>query len=181
MTDLSDAGQPAQFAWTSSAIGIVFVLAGIFVLGDLALATTISAIVLGVAIICAGFIEIAFAIWTGGWRGFLWQTMLGILYVVFGFLLVSFPAMASAVFTWILGVVLLISGLGRIFFSLRYLPGDRWMMFVSGLFALMAGLLILIGWPATGIWVIGAFLGIDLLLHGLGWLIVAWRPAALVP
>ncbi|TPI53530.1 HdeD family acid-resistance protein [Mesorhizobium sp. B2-2-4] len=176
MTQLSETQQPRRSAWTNSAIGIVFILAGIFVLGDLALATTISALVLGIAIVCAGFVEIALAIWAGGWRGFLWQTMLGILYVVFGCLLISLPVLGSIILTWVLGVVLVISGLGRMSLSLRYLSTDRWMMLVSGLFGLAAGFLILIGWPSTGVWVIGAFVGIDLVLHGLGWLVTGFRP-----
>ncbi|MBN9068096.1 MAG: DUF308 domain-containing protein [Rhizobiales bacterium] len=180
MTELSEAEQPKRSAWANSAIGIVFILAGVFVLGDLALATAISALVLGVAIICAGFVEIAFAVWAGGWRGFLWQTALGVLYIIFGFLLVSMPMLGSVILTWFLGAVLVISGLGRMFLSLRLLHSDRSVMFISGLFGLVAGLLILIGWPSTGIWVIGAFLGIDLVLHGLGWLVTAWHPASSV-
>ncbi|MBZ9962486.1 HdeD family acid-resistance protein [Mesorhizobium sp. BR1-1-2] len=176
MAQLSEAQQPRQSAWASSAIGIVFILAGVFVLGDLALATTISALVLGIAIVCAGFLEIALAVWAGGWRGFLWQTTLGILYVVFGCLLISLPVLGSIILTWVLGVVLVISGLGRMSLSLRYLSTDRWMMLVSGLFGLAAGFLILIGWPSTGVWVIGAFVGIDLVLHGLGWLVTGLRP-----
>ncbi|MDX8533140.1 HdeD family acid-resistance protein [Mesorhizobium sp. VK25A] len=165
MAQLSEAQQPRRSAWTNAAIGIILILAGVFVLGDLALATIISALVLGIAIICAGFVEIALAIWAGGWRGFLWQTTLGILYVIFGFLLISLPALGSMILIWLLGVVLMISGLGRISLGLRYLSTDRWMMLVSGLFGLAAGFLILIGWPSTGVWVIGAFVGIDLILH----------------
>lgn len=34
------------------------------------------------------------------------------------------------------------------------------------------------GFPMTGLWVLGMLLGIDLLSHGIGWLTLAWRPAA---
>ncbi|EIG62723.1 hypothetical protein ABIB85_000276 [Bradyrhizobium sp. JR1.5] len=40
------------------------------------------------------------------------------------------------------------------------------------------GLIILTGFPLTGLWVLGLLLGIDLLSHGIGWLSLAWRPAA---
>lgn len=163
----------------NSAIGIVLILAGVVVLGDLALATVISALLLGIAVICAGLVEIACAIFAGGWRGFLWQTALGILYIIFGCVLVSQPAFGSLILTWVLGAVLVVSGFVRIFLGIRHLHSGGWLIFVSGLFGFAAGLLIFIGWPSTGIWVIGAFLGIDLILHGLAWLAVGWRPAVL--
>jgi uncharacterized membrane protein HdeD (DUF308 family) len=49
-------------------------------------------------------------------------------------------------------------------------------MLASGLFGVLAGLVILTGFPMTGLWVLGLLLGIDLLSHGIGWLTLAWRP-----
>ena len=53
-------------------------------------------------------------------------------------------------------------------------------MLLSGIFGVLAGVVILTGWPMTGLWVIGFLLGVDLIVHGLGWLAYAWRPAATV-
>jgi uncharacterized membrane protein HdeD (DUF308 family) len=52
-----------------------------------------------------------------------------------------------------------------------------WVMVASGVFGVLAGLVILTGFPATGLWVLGLLLGIDLLSHGIGWLTYAWLPA----
>ncbi len=50
---------------------------------------------------------------------------------------------------------------------------------LSGLFGIVAGLIILTGFPASGLWLLGLLLSFDLLSHGIGWLIYAlWRPAA---
>jgi uncharacterized membrane protein HdeD (DUF308 family) len=35
------------------------------------------------------------------------------------------------------------------------------------------GLLVLAQWPASGLWVIGLFLGIGLIFHGFAWIPVA--------
>lgn len=160
-------------------LGVVFILGGLFVLGDVALATIVSAMIIGVAAIALGTFEICYAIFAGGWRGFLWHILLGILYIVFGCVLVSQPVAGSLVLTWIIGVALVASGVVRIVLGMRQAGAGRWMVFISGLFALIAGLLILIGWPESGLWVIGTFLGIDLILHGVGWVVVALnqRPA----
>lgn len=48
----------------------------------------------------------------------------------------------------------------------------------SGAFGILAGLVILTGFPMTGLWVLGFVLGVDLISHGIAWLSHAWRPAA---
>jgi uncharacterized membrane protein HdeD (DUF308 family) len=32
---------------------------------------------------------------------------------------------------------------------------------------------VIAGWPATGLWVIGLFIGINLIVHGLSWIALA--------
>jgi len=175
MTNASVVERPRRSALANTAIGILLILAGVFVLGDVVLATVISAFVLGVVIICAGIAEIVGAFWAGGLRGFLWQAVLGALYVISGWVLVTQPAVGALILTWVLGAVLLISGVARIILGVRHLHDGGWLIFISGLFGLVAGFMILVGWPNTGLWVIGTFLGIDLILHGVGWLTVSWR------
>jgi uncharacterized membrane protein HdeD (DUF308 family) len=51
-------------------------------------------------------------------------------------------------------------------------------MLLSGLFGVLAGLVILTGFPMTGLWVLGFLLGVDLISHGVGWLTYAWQPTA---
>jgi uncharacterized membrane protein HdeD (DUF308 family) len=157
-------------------LGIVFILAGIVVLGDVVVATIISAIVIGMAAIIAGGFEIAHAFWTKGWGGFLWQILLGILYLAFGFVLVSQPVSGALLLTYVLGVLLFLSGLLRIFLALRHWSEAGWIMLLSGSFAVIMGLIILARWPVSGLWILGLLLGIDLISHGIGWLTFAWRP-----
>jgi uncharacterized membrane protein HdeD (DUF308 family) len=38
---------------------------------------------------------------------------------------------------------------------------------------MVLGLLILSAWPASGLWVIGLFIGIDLIFYGLAWIALA--------
>jgi len=53
---------------------------------------------------------------------------------------------------------------------------------LSGAVAILAGGVILSGWPASGLWVLGLILGIDLVVHGVWWIVFAFvlrrgRPA----
>src|ERR1700753_3126335 len=91
-------------------LGIVMIVAGFFVLGDVMLFTLISTIFIGWMAIFTGAFEIIHAFWTKGWGGFAWQGLLGILYVVFGFMLVTQPVTSALILTYVLGLVLLVSG-----------------------------------------------------------------------
>ena len=81
--------RPAPSFWICVLLGIVMIGAGILVLGDIMLVTLISTIFIGWVSIFTGAFEIVHAFWTKGWGGFLWQVLLGVLYVAFGAVLVS--------------------------------------------------------------------------------------------
>jgi uncharacterized membrane protein HdeD (DUF308 family) len=49
------------------------------------------------------------------------------------------------------------------------------MMLLSGAFGVLAGLFILFGLSTTSAWLLGFLLGIDLLSHGLAWLLYAFQ------
>ncbi|MCZ8548247.1 HdeD family acid-resistance protein [Mesorhizobium qingshengii] len=159
-------------------LGLVLIVGGVFVLGDIALATVISAIVIGVTAIVVGAFEMMHAFWMKGWGGFVWQFLLGILYVVFGAMVVSQPLSGALVLTYILGLLLTASGVVRLFVGVKRWSDVGWTMVLSGAFGILAGLVILTGWPMTGLWVLGFLLGIDLISHGIAWLTYGWLPAA---
>jgi uncharacterized membrane protein HdeD (DUF308 family) len=164
--------------WVRVLLGIVLIVGGLFVLGDVGLATLVSTLIIGYTAIVVGAFEIIHAFWTRGWGGFIWQLLLGALYVAFGVMVVRQPASGALILTFALGLILLASGLVRIFTGFMYWGDLAWIMIVSGVFGVIAGLIILTGWPATGIWVLGLLLGIDLIAHGVAWLTYAWAPSA---
>jgi len=163
--------------WVRILLGIVLILAGLFVLGDVTLATIISTKFIGFMAIIAGAFEIIHAFWTKGWGGFVWQVLLGALYVAFGWMIVSQPAAGALILTLVLGLLLLVSGIVRVFLGIRHGQTTGWMLVLSGAFGCLAGLIILSGWPMSGLWVLGLLLGIDLISHGLAWLVFDRRPA----
>lgn len=162
--------------WICGLLGVVLIGAGIVVLGDVMVATIISAIVIGATAIVAGLFEVVHAFWTKGWGGFLWNVVLGILYVAFGLVLVTQPISGALVLTYVFGLLLLVSGIFRVFVGFSRTSGTDWLMLLSGCFGILAGLVILTGWPSTGLWVFGFVLGVDLNVHGVAWLAYAWRP-----
>jgi len=52
------------------------------------------------------------------------------------------------------------------------LPGWGWQA-AYGIITFVLGLLVLAQWPASGLWVIGLFVGIDLIFYGCAWIALA--------
>lgn len=162
--------------WVYTLLGIVMIAAGIFALSDVVFATLISVKLIGLTAIAAGGFEIIHAFWTKGWGGFLWQLVLGVLYLAFGFVLIAQPASGALVLTYFLGLVLFASGIVRCALSFAHWRQNGWMMLVSGIFGVLAGMMILFGFPSISFWILGFLLAIDLISHGLAWLLYAFQP-----
>ncbi|MGH6891561.1 MAG: HdeD family acid-resistance protein [Dongiaceae bacterium] len=95
---------------------------------------------MGICAIVGGAFEIIHAFWTKGWGGFLWQILLGLLYIAGGIVLVSQPVSGSLVLTYVIGLVLLASGIVRVFLGIRHWQDSGWLLFLSGIFRILAGL-----------------------------------------
>src|SRR5262245_32569874 len=97
-------GLPSPPFWVCILLGLVMIAAGILVLGDIMLFTLISTIFIGWVSIFTGAFEVIHAFWTKGWGGFIWQVLLGILYIAFGIVLVSQPLASALILTYVLGL-----------------------------------------------------------------------------
>jgi uncharacterized membrane protein HdeD (DUF308 family) len=51
------------------------------------------------------------------------------------------------------------------------------MMLISGIVGLLAGSMILFSFATISVWVLGFLLGVDLIAHGLAWLLYALQSA----
>jgi uncharacterized membrane protein HdeD (DUF308 family) len=160
-------------AWAYALLGFVFVIAGIYVLGNLVAASIITAWLLGFAVLIAGAAEIVHAFYAKSWGGFAFNLLIGLLYLFAGGVLVFNPLGALLPLTLAFGVLLLGSGIVRIVMAFRYWAHAGWLLLISGLIGVGAGVIILSGWPATGLWVLGLVVGIDLISYGLWWIAYA--------
>jgi uncharacterized membrane protein HdeD (DUF308 family) len=160
--------------WQSALLGIVLVLAGLFALRDATAATLVSAIVFGLALLCAGAAEIVQAFGAPHWSGTLWRLLVGALYAIGGGVLVADPLAASAVLTLAFAAALVASGAVRLFLAVKHWHRLGWLLFASGLAGILGGLVIFLKWPLSGLWVLGLVVGVDLILHGIWWITSGW-------
>ena len=153
------------------ALGVIYVIAGVIALGSVAMATVASVFVVGIMMLIAGIAEIINAFQVKTWGKFILWLLLGVLYVVGGFAAFENPLLAAAVLTLVLGVALVVSGIMRIFLAFGLKERMSWMwILLSGVITLVLGMIILAHWPVSSVYVLGLFLGIDLIFAGSGWI-----------
>ena len=89
-----------------------------------------------------------------------------ILAIVAGALILRSPGTGALVITLLLAAYFVIAGIFRIAAALMLrLPGYGWML-VNGAITLLLGIVVWGGWPATAFWVLGVFIGVNLLFSG---------------
>ena len=159
----------AKWGWIL-ALGIVYTIAGFIALGSVVMATAASVLIVGVMMIVAGVAEIINAFQCKGWGRFLIWALLGVLYIVAGFITFENPLLAAVVLTLLLGASLVASGIMRIILAFSMKREQPWMwVLLSSIVTLLLGLLILARWPVSSVYVLGIFLGIDLVMAGAAW------------
>ena len=160
----------AKWGWIV-ALGVVYLLAGLIALGSVVTATAASVLVVGVMMIIAGVAEVISAFQIKSWGKFLLWVLLGVLYIIAGFVTFENPLLAAAVLTLILGASLLASGVMRIILAFGMKRETPWIwVLLSGAITLLLGLLILAHWPVSSLYILGVFLGIDLIMAGAAWI-----------
>ena len=160
----------AKWGWIV-ALGVVYLVAGFIALGSVAMATVASVFVVGVMMIVAGVAEVFSAFQIKSWGKFLLWVLLGLLYVVAGFVTFQNPLLAAVLLTLILGASLVASGIMRIILAFSMKREAPWIwVALSGVITLLLGALILARWPVSSLYILGLFLGIDLIMAGAGWI-----------
>jgi uncharacterized membrane protein HdeD (DUF308 family) len=160
----------ARSGWVI-AFAIVALLAGVVALGSVVAATESAVLIVGLMMLVAGFAEIFTAFTAKGWGRFFYWLVLGALYMIAGLICLQNPFAAATILTLALGIALIVSGLLRIFLATQMRHGTPWGWVVfSGLLSFLLGLMIVAHWPYSSFYVLGIFLGIDLVFIGSSWL-----------
>lgn len=166
--------EEARKNWTwFLALGVLLVLLGIGVAGSAYYATIFSVFILGVFLLSAGVVQFVQAFLARKWSGLFLSLLLGALYLITGFLCVTKPAAAAVSITLWIAALCLIAGLFRMIAALL-LRFDQWgWVFFNGAVTFLLGMIIYSDWPVSGFWVIGTFVGLDLILSGWTWIVLS--------
>jgi uncharacterized membrane protein HdeD (DUF308 family) len=162
-----------RYSWLFLALGLVIMLVGFLAIGAPHVATFKSVVVIGVLLLIAGVTEVFHAVAVRTFRGFALHLLSAALYLIVGVFVLEDLERALRPLTLLLAALFLVGGLFRILFSLiERFPAWPWVV-LNGAVDLFLGFLIWRGWPETSLWVIGLFVGIELLLHGWSLVVLA--------
>lgn len=157
------------------ALGIAFIVLGTIGLGRLYAVTLAGVLFFGVLILIGGAVQLVQAFQCRGWKAFLWHVLLALLHVTAGIVVVSDPLLASEFLTLFLAFSFVAMGAVRIVMALqmRGTRGSGWAL-VSGIAELLLGVVVAIKWPVSGLFVIGLFIAVELVLHGWTYVLLAF-------
>lgn len=154
-------------------LGILLIILGTLSIGYAKWATEFTVIFLGFFLTAAGILQLVSGFYAAKWSGFSLSLLLGLFYIIAGILCIFKPLQSSLSISLLIAALLLVGGSFRLISALRYrFDNWKWVVF-NGLTSILLGILILAEWPASAIWVIGLFVGIDLLIMGWYWVFLS--------
>ncbi len=155
------------------AFGIALMLLGITAVIRSVTATVASMLFLGWLMVFASIIDLVNAFMVGKWAGFFLHLLLAILFGITGVIFLTHPTISAEVATLIMSMFFLLAGLYQLVLALwTHLPGYGWHA-LNGVITTVLGFLLLAQWPLSGLYAIGLFVGIDLILYGWVWAALA--------
>jgi uncharacterized membrane protein HdeD (DUF308 family) len=151
-------------------LGMLLVLVGGFALRASVATSLVSVVVLGVAVIVGGVAEVVHAFGGRHSRGFTLHLLAGMLSVVVGALMVRAPKQGAVSITLLITGWLAASGLFRIVTSLTTRQEGWGLELANGAVSLLLGAIVWARFPDSGMWLIGTFVGIEILFRGFAWI-----------
>ena len=153
-------------------LGALLMVVGFLAIGSSFIATLATVVVFGYLLLAGGVVQIVNAFLVRNWGGFFLHLLAGLIRLVLGALMVQHPLSAAAGLTLMIAAGFLVGGAFRILYTLLHrFEGWGWVL-LNGCVTLLLGLMIWQQWPESSEWVIGLFVGIDLLFNGWSWVIL---------
>ncbi|HUY89370.1 MAG TPA: HdeD family acid-resistance protein [Pirellulales bacterium] len=155
--------------WWFLLLGIGLIVLGTLALGSAVIVSFATVVFLGLLLLAAGIAQTISAFWAGRWSGFLLTMFIGLLYMVAGLFIINHPIKSTIELTLMLAFLFIVSGIFRIVTALvlRF-PLWGWPL-LNGVISVLLGVMIYKQWPASGLVVIGIFVGIELIFNGWAW------------
>lgn len=154
-------------------LGIGLIVLGLVALGSSFITSLAVVVFFGLLMVLGGAAQIASSFWAGRWSGMVLHLLMGIFYVVVGIMMIDAPIEALQAITLLIAAFLIVGGLFRVVaaMTIRF-PAWGWQL-LSGAISVLLGLMINKGWPDNSLFIIGMFLGIELIFSGWYWVMLS--------
>lgn len=153
-------------------LGIILIIAGISAICMPLVASLAVELIIGWVLLVSGLMQVIYSFSSRRWGRFFVRLLAGLLYLVVGLMLVAHPLRGVVTLTLLLGMLFILEGVCKIVASIGNSSMPRWgSLFLSGVLALIIGIIIWNGWPSSAAWAIGLLVGINVLFRG--WALIA--------
>jgi uncharacterized membrane protein HdeD (DUF308 family) len=147
--------------------GIFFILLGIAAIVVPQVISVVIVIFLGWLIVLAGAMHMSRALFFRDMPGFGLWLGLGVLQIAVGYLLIADPLAGVVTLTMMMTLFFALEGIIKIYLAVKMRPLPQWYgVFFSGITAFFFAAIILAFWPETEHWLLGWFLGINMIILG---------------
>ena len=164
----------ANWGWLMF-MGIALTILGIVALYMVGTLTIVSVWWFGILVIAGGVLTLIDAFRAEGWKAKLWEILIALVYIVAGIIIMMNPAASAVWFTMFIAAFLLISGIFRIIIGFQIkgeVKGWGWTVF-GGIASIVLAFMIFAQWPVSGLWVIGLFIAIEMIMQGTSMISIA--------
>jgi uncharacterized membrane protein HdeD (DUF308 family) len=156
------------------AMGLVAVVIGVLAISAPHFATSATVVVVGVLLLIEGVAEVIHAVIVRHWRGSALHLLAAALYLMIGLFILEDRDRAASVLTLLLVAAFAVGGVLRIIFAAAVRFTAWGWVVANGVVDLVIVVLLLSGYPESTLWAIGLFVGLDLIFHGLSWVMLSW-------
>jgi len=158
----------------SIGLSVLMIVAGILAIASPLAAGIAVNVLIAWLLVFSGCVHLVFSWHTRTTGAFLWELLVGILYIFIGVYLLVHPVAALMSLTIALAIYLLLEAILEfaLGFKLRPLPGSGWFLF-DGIITLILAVMIWRTWPSSSAWVIGTLVGISMLFSGVSRLMLS--------
>jgi uncharacterized membrane protein HdeD (DUF308 family) len=148
-------------------LGIVQIIAGWIAIAIPVVASFAAVAIFGAVLIVSAIFQLIHAFKVRSWPRSAWFGLGGVLYAIAGILVAINPVGGALALAVMIAILLIADGALRagVAMAVRPLAGWGWLI-AGGLGSIVVGVILLIGWPATALWVTGLLLGINLVFTG---------------
>ncbi len=147
-------------------LGILIIIAGFVLLGNVVFATAISVLFLGWTALISGVALVVGAFFRLKSGGFLSAVLGGAILAVLGLFMLRNPIVGAIALTLMAGSLFLASGLTRVIMAIQSRE-SRWLLVISGVISIGLGLWVFFNIGTATLTLLGTLLGIQTLLEGL--------------
>jgi uncharacterized membrane protein HdeD (DUF308 family) len=132
------------------ALGGLLIVLGVVALAYPLLTTLATVVIFGWLLIFSGIAEAVTAFQMRSWGGVTLHLLGGVLEVAVGYLVLQAPVEAAEFLTMLFAAFLLIGGTFRLVFALTHRFPGAGLLALSGAVSVLLGLMVALGWPASG-------------------------------